>query len=366
MEILDVSHNCLKTISKECAPKLRELRVDHNPCESDPAVAKTLQKIAARGCRPSGAETKGENPKPTVSPFKNLADALNYAKTVESSHPDVEVKAGAKDPPRDVPGEYTTEQKEQIERVKEEWKQEEERISRGAKSSGAKTEKPFLAVLQKDNVLHLWGAGALDSLTAPEYEANVSEIVFEFIKFEHIVYPPVLQELRKYKNLAAVSLSGNCLSSFVLLSKLEVLDRIRRLTVTRNPVCRLATLQSFVTYRFQHLTEFNGKVIGPEAKKIAKQQFERFDRSLAAATLANKKHVSYKRLGCSKAAIKCIAKENEVAAANRAQKAVMEGETVARMRKAAMGEAEETVTTFVYSYVGKLEDGSAYTEEGLY
>ena len=130
-------------------------------------------------------------------------------------------------------------------------------------------------------------------------------------------------------------------------------------------MCKLATLEAFVTYRFQHVDELNGKSIGPEQKKIAKMEVEKFDRSLAAATLANKKHLSYKKLGCSKAAIKAIAKENDLAAVRLHGKWTGESEAVYKQRKIAESVVDDYTTTFVYSYVDKLEDGSAFRENGL-
>ena len=95
---------------------------------------------------------------------------------------------------------------------------------------GKETEKQCLTVLEDETKLHLYGVGALDSLTHSEYQTAVREvdgvlklqIVIECVRFEHLVSPPVLHELVKYKQLETLRLHYNSLGSFVLLSKLEV------------------------------------------------------------------------------------------------------------------------------------------------
>ena len=41
------------------------------------------------------------------------------------------------------------------------------------------------------------------------------------------------------------------------------------------------SLKSFVVYRFQHINEFNGLQITEGDKKIAKQEFQLFDKILS-------------------------------------------------------------------------------------
>ena len=221
----------------------------------------------------------------------------------------------------------------------------------------------FYVELETKTSLHLYGVSALDALTTQEYENTISEVVFECIKFEHIVYPPVMQELRKYKQLQSIVLIRNGLASFVMLSKLEALEGIKKLSIYLNPVCNLTTLSAFIAYRFQHVNEINGRSITVEDRKIAKQEFEKFDRSLASATLANKKHISYKKLGCNKTMIKSIAKENDLASMRCSNKVTGEIETIQDQRKTSENSVEDYAVSFVYSYVAGIEDGSAYLEE---
>ncbi len=46
--------------------------------------------------------------------------------------------------------------------------------------------------------------------------------MIECVRVEHVVSPPVLHELVRYKQLETLGLHYNALGSFVLLSKLEV------------------------------------------------------------------------------------------------------------------------------------------------
>lgn len=49
------------------------------------------------------------------------------------------------------------------------------------------------------------------------------------------------------------------------------------------------TLKSFIVYRFQHILDFNGVSISEQDKKIAKQQFQLFDKILSIQNIFTKK-----------------------------------------------------------------------------
>jgi sugar diacid utilization regulator len=65
----------------------------------------------------------------------------------------------------------------------------------------------------------------------------------------------------------------NYLNSFILLSKIECINSLQSLVINDNEVLLAKTLKSFIVYRFQHITEFNGLQINDLDKKIAKQEF---------------------------------------------------------------------------------------------
>lgn len=312
LEVLDVSHN--KIEKYELSGRLKSLKVflvDHNPCS---------EKLNVRS-----------------SPFKNISNTPNYAKTSDKAKSE----------------EYTEEQIKLIEKIRQEWRLEH------AGDAG------FLAVIENGSTLHLFGVSALDYLTTAEHRAAITEVVFECIRFEHVVYPPVLAELKKYSLLNSIVLVNNGLSSFVLLSKLEPLGQVRKLSVRQNTVCNLVTFEAFVAYRFQHLTELNGKTMTKELRTIAKEQFEKFDRALPAATLANKRHLCYKKLGYSKAAIKAFAKECEVVSHQFCKRVKNESESCYERRKMAEKGINYSIADLVQEYTEKLHSATAVDEDAL-
>jgi len=363
LEIVDFSENKIMNLSKEIASKCKNLHkfnIKGNPCENCPEFEKLEKDIKKRT-----SLLNENNNKIPASPFKNLNDALNYAKNVEIQDKPITVPIPVKtEMPQNtnnmasslnISSNYTEEQKDMISQIRKEWKSE----CKNQVKNNIEPPKLFLSILENKTTLHLFGASSLDTLTTPEYENTVTEISLECIKFEHIVYPPVMMELRKYKLLNSLSLINNNLNSFVLLSKLEGLDKIKKLTILENPICNLVTLNAFISYRFQHVTEMNGKILGENDRKIAKQVFERFDKSLATATLANKKHLAYKKLGCTKSVIKTIAKEYENASSKFFQKEASESIEGVEKREKVDLTLKNYVADFVYEYTGKLEEISA-------
>ena len=348
LEVLDASYNSIESISKECMEKLETLRqftYEQNPCYIEPGIDRAFEEIEV--------ETKQ-----IPSPFKNLANALNYAKAVEKDDVPVIAKKIEHSPKVVDIVEYSPKQVDIIERIRTEWKAEE--------SNPASTEIPKLClpVLENRTTLHLYGAAALDSLTTTGYENSITDIIFECIKFEHIVYPPVMLELKKYGQLSSISLIMNGLTSFVLLSKLEGLDKIKKLTIKQNKICNLVTLNAFIAYRFQHVSEINGKAVSEQDRKIAKREFEKFDKSLASATLANKKHLSYKKICSNKAAVKAASKEFEQAAYRLYQKKLkVEAEAISAKKGCLKKYGEEYIKDFVYDYLEKMESEDGLEEE---
>ena len=314
LEVLDVSYNKIKNYDNKLK-SLKTFLIDHNPC----------------------TESQDNEMCDKEMPFKNISNTPNYGKST------------VKD--------YTEEQVKLIEKIRHEWKFEHLLVKSG--------DMAFLAVIENGTTLHLFGVSALDYLTTAEYKTSITEIIFECIRFEHVVYPPVLNELKKYTQLNSIVLINNNLSSFVLLSKLEPLGQVKKLTIKQNTICKLTTFEAFVAYRFQHLIELNGKGMTKELRAIAKEQFERFDRALPAATLANKRHLCYKKLGYSKAAIKTFSKECEMVSHQFCKKIKNESEICYERRRMAEKGINYCMSDIIHEYTEKLQHGIATSEETL-
>lgn len=126
-------------------------------------------------------------------------------------------------------------------------------------------------------------------LARSEFYEVVEEMHLTYVRFDLIVYHPNLDKLRKFKKLKKIVLQHNYLSSYILLSKIECISSLESLFVYDNELLNLSTLQSFVVYRFQQLTEFNGHLINDHDRKIAKQQFHLFDKILSIQNIFTRK-----------------------------------------------------------------------------
>ena len=93
---------------------------------------------------------------------------------------------------------------------------------------------------------------------------------FQYVRFDLIVYHANLEKLRKFTKLKKLVLSHNNLNSFILLSKIECLNTLESLVIQNNEILSTKTLKSFVVYRFQHISEYNGSHISETDRKIAK------------------------------------------------------------------------------------------------
>lgn len=144
------------------------------------------------------------------------------------------------------------------------------------------------AEIESNKILYIYG-NALEVLSRSEFYNVVEEMHLTFVRFDLIVYHPNLDKLRKFTKLKKLVLSHNNLNSFILLSKIECIHSLDSLYIYDNEVLSARTLKSFVVYRFQHIAEFNGLPIVDGDKKIAKQEFQLFDKILSIQNLFTRK-----------------------------------------------------------------------------
>ena len=125
------------------------------------------------------------------------------------------------------------------------------------------------AEIESNKILYIYG-NALEVLARSEFYDVVEEMHLTFVRFDLIVYHPNLDKLRKFTKLKKLVLSHNYLNSFILLSKIECIHSLDQLFIYENEILNAQCLKSFVVYRFQHITEFNGFLINDHDKKVAK------------------------------------------------------------------------------------------------
>ena len=113
------------------------------------------------------------------------------------------------------------------------------------------------AEIESNKVLYIYG-NALEVLQRSEFYNVVEEMHLTYVRFDLIVYHPNLDKLRKFTKLKKLVLTHNNLNSFILLSKIECLNTIDQLYIYENEILNTTQMKSFITYRFQHIEEFNG------------------------------------------------------------------------------------------------------------
>jgi hypothetical protein len=172
--------------------------------------------------------------------------------------------------------------------IQREWDKEVERLE--AKKTGKAKQTPAAgdkslvqsghAEIESNRILYIFG-NALEVLQRAEFYDQVEEMHLTYVRFDLIVYHQNLDKLKRFTKLKKLVFSHNYLNSFILLSKIECIGSLQQLIIADNEVLEARSLKSFVVYRFQHIAEFNGQAIGDLDKKIAKQQFQLFDKILS-------------------------------------------------------------------------------------
>mmetsp|Transcript_40135 Transcript_40135/g.61304 ORF Transcript_40135/g.61304 Transcript_40135/m.61304 type:complete len:162 (+) Transcript_40135:1030-1515(+) len=144
------------------------------------------------------------------------------------------------------------------------------------------------AEIESNKILYIYG-NALEVLARSEFYDVVEEMHLTYVRFDLIVYHPNLDKLRKFRNLKKLVLCHNYLNSYILLSKIECINSLDQLYIYDNELLHTISLKSFVVYRFQHINEFNGASINDSDKKIAKQEFQLFDKILSIQNIFTRK-----------------------------------------------------------------------------
>ena len=136
------------------------------------------------------------------------------------------------------------------------------------------------AEIEGSTMLFIYG-NAIEVLEKPEFQKNVEEITFQYMRFNTIVGSSNMKKLKKFERLRKLTFMDNNVFSFVQISKLEAINTLRSLSITNNDVDSTALCRCFIVYRFPLVIEINGKPVTEEEKLEAKTQFQNFDKILS-------------------------------------------------------------------------------------
>jgi Leucine-rich repeat (LRR) protein len=273
-----LSNNQIKSFEnvvscKHMLANLTELTLENNPVEKDVNLKFILQeKFPALNQLTMSRILVASPPAPITKADTSMMNTLlspresSVERKVEAQYPTV---VHAKN------GNTATKRKAQenavIKIIQKEWERETERLDSKkngpyAKNPGQKNlgDKSLVqsghAEIESNKILYIYG-NALEVLARSEFYDVVEEMHLTYVRFDLIVYHPNLDKLRKFTKLKKLVLSHNYLNSFILLSKIECIHSLDQMFIYDNEILFAQCLKSFIVYRFQHITEFNGFLI---------------------------------------------------------------------------------------------------------
>jgi leucine-rich repeat-containing protein 49 len=140
------------------------------------------------------------------------------------------------------------------------------------------------AEIEGEAMLFIYG-NALEVLNRADFQSQVEQISFVYVRFEHIANHQTLSRLKRFVKLRRLSLSHNNLHSFMHLSKLECITSLTALNIENNDVINTVLYRSFIVYRFPNIVLINGAEVTAVDKTKAKAQFQNFDKILLTPSL---------------------------------------------------------------------------------
>ena len=176
--------------------------------------------------------------------------------------------------------------------IAQEWKMEVERLrSKGLNYFRRRKEvnnecivQSGHAEIEEDSNLYIYG-NALEVISNSEFQVTVSQIFFQFTKFDMVSQNTLVSKLKRFQHLTKIVFSDNNLHSFIQLSKFECLPSLTSLVIENNDVNHTVLCRSFIVYRFPSLTEVNNIKVTENDKTKAREQFHLFDKILCSPSL---------------------------------------------------------------------------------
>ena len=172
--------------------------------------------------------------------------------------------------------------------IANEWKSEMKRLKdknvNGYKKHKDSKQESFVqsghAEIEGKTMLFIYG-NAIEVLDKTEFQKEVEEITFQYMRFNTIVGGGNMKKLIKFERLKKLIFSNNYMHSFFQISKLEAIGTLRSITITENDVSLTSLWRWFIVYRFPAVNEINGKMVTEDEKLEARTQFQNFDKILS-------------------------------------------------------------------------------------
>ena len=136
------------------------------------------------------------------------------------------------------------------------------------------------AEIEGKTMLFIYG-NAIEVLDKSEFQKEVEEITFQYMRFNTIVGGGNMKKLTKFERLRKLIFSHNYMHSFFQISKLEAIGTLRSISITENDVSLTSLWRCFIVYRFPAVIEINGKLVTEVEKIEARTQFQNFDKILS-------------------------------------------------------------------------------------
>ena len=136
------------------------------------------------------------------------------------------------------------------------------------------------AEIEGKTMLFIYG-NAIEVLDKSEFQKEVEEITFQYMRFNTIVGSSNMKKLVRFERLKKLIFSHNYIHSFVQISKLETIGTLKSITISENDVSLTWLWRCFIVYRFPFVNEINGKAVTDEEKNEARTQFQNFDKILS-------------------------------------------------------------------------------------
>lgn len=106
---------------------------------------------------------------------------------------------------------------------------------------------------------------ALEVLDKENFQKEVEDISFQYMKFDNIVQHSQMKRLWKFEKLEKLSFSDNNIHSFIQISKLEQIMTLKQISILNNDVSKCILCWCYIVYRFPSVLKIDGKwVLEPE------------------------------------------------------------------------------------------------------
>ena len=134
--------------------------------------------------------------------------------------------------------------------------------------------------IKGDFSLYLYG-NCLKILAQNEFYERVKNLSFNYFCYDFIMSKKIMQYIKEFKNLINIKFSNNNMYSFYQLTKLELFEKLEKLSILDNEICNGYLLKYFILYRLNTLKYFNNQIINYSDINTSKNIFKYFDKLIS-------------------------------------------------------------------------------------